>query len=387
MRVLGHDQVPEEKSLCYNSIMLKKIISAITLVLVAYIAYDAFSAPVEVDGQTMTMLAATFYAFQKLNIWVLMLLIPEQILMYYAAGQIYFAFLQARRKIKISQARLTRISLEINFVNHALPSGGVSGLAYLMWRLKSLNVTAGQVSFIHVLRYAICALANTIQTWFAIIVLLIAGCVVAGGGWSLWLAAFVALGIEGIIAVAWLIVRRQKNVDWFSEKATTTINKVARKLTRGRKRKFLKPEAVTNFFADLRKDYLSIKENRRILWKPAVWGAFYSFLELATYWIVGCALGHPEILPQIMVAEGVASVVGTVMVTPGGLGGYEGAMIAIMVATGVDLSVATVVVVVTRVCVLVGTIVSGWGFYQQALMSRKDKFGGGAKVDAGAAGL
>lgn len=85
-------------------------------------------------------------------------------------------------------------------------------------------------------------------------------------------------------------------------------------------------------------------------------------------------MGHPEILPQIMIAEGVASVVGTVMVTPGGVGGYEGAMIAIMVATGVNLSVATIVVVVTRVCVLVGTVVSGYGFYQQALMGRKDHF-------------
>lgn len=354
--------------------MFKKILSVITLALVAYIAYDAFSAPVEVDGQSMTMLAATFYSFQKLNIWILMLLIPEQIMMYYSAGQIYFAFLQESRKIKISHAKLTRVSLEINFVNHALPSGGVSGLAYLIWRLKALEVTAGQVSFIHVLRYAICALANTVQTWLAIIVLLVTGVVLADGGWALWLAALVALGIEGIIAVAWLIVRKQKNVDWFSAKATATINGIANKLTRGRERRFLKPAAVTNFFADLRHDYLSIRKNRRILWKPAAWGIFYSFLELATYWIVGCAMGHPEILPQVMVAEGVASVVGTVMVTPGGLGGYEGAMIAIMVATGVDLSVATVVVVVTRVCVLVGTIVSGWGFYQQTLMSRKDKF-------------
>ena len=56
------------------------------------------------------------------------------------------------------------------------------------------------------------------------------------------------------------------------------------------------------------------------------------------------------------------------------MGGYEAAMVAVMVATGVDLSTATITVVVTRVFVLVGTILSGYGFYQQALMSRKDKF-------------
>ena len=87
--------------------------------------------------------------------------------MYYAAGQIYFAFLRQRKGFTISTPKLTRISLEINFVNHAIPSGGVSGLAYLVWRLKEMRITAGQISFIHVLRYAICALANTLQTWMA----------------------------------------------------------------------------------------------------------------------------------------------------------------------------------------------------------------------------
>ena len=114
--------------------------------------------------------------------------------------------------------------------------------------------------------------------------------------------------------------------------------------------------------------------DKNILKKPIIWGFVFSFLELATYWVVGCALGHPEILPQIMIAEGVASVVGTVMVTPGGLGGYEGAFVAVLVATGVDLSIATIVVIVTRIVVLTLTIMSGLGFYQQALMSSDSRF-------------
>ena len=361
--------------------MLKRILSIITLALVGFIAYQAFTGEVELNGQTMPMWDALVYSFQHLNPWILLLLIPEQILMYYAAGQIYFAFLKQRKDFKVTQAKLTRISLEINFVNHALPSGGASGLAYLIWRLKDLNVTAGQISFIHVLRYAICALANTIQTFIAIIIVLVAGCVLPGKHWTLGLAALVALGIQFVILVVWLIVRKQKNIDWLSEKATKFVNGLVHKLTRGKKRKYLKENSVNKFFGDLREDYLGIKRNKRILWKPAVWGAFYSFLELATYWVVACSLGHPEILPQIMIAEGVASVVGTVMVTPGGLGGYEGAMVLIMVATGVEPSVAMITVIVTRICVLLGTIVSGWGFYQQALMSRDDKFKAKAKKD------
>ena len=354
--------------------MFKKILSVVTILLVALIAWKAFSGSVEIDGQTMTMLEATWYSLQRINVWVLLLIIPEQILMYYAAGQIYFAFLRQRKNFKISQARLTRISLEINFVNHALPSGGASGLGYLVWRLKDFNISAGQISFVHVLRYGICALGNALQTLIAIIVVLVAGCVLPDGYWVLWLAGLVAGGIIGLIIVAWLIVRKQKNIDWLAATSSKFINKIVRRLSRGKKRVFLREEQVNKFFADLREDYLHLKQNRRILWKPLLWGLFYSFLELATYWVVACALGHLEILPQIMIAEGIASVVGTVLVTPGGMGGYEGAFVYALVKTGVNLQAATITVVVTRIFVLVGTIVSGWGFYQHALMSRPDKF-------------
>ena len=127
--------------------------------------------------------------------------------MYYAAGQIYFAFLRQRKNFKISQAKLTRISLEINFVNHALPSGGASGLAYLIWRLKDFNISAGQISFIHILRYGICAIGNALQTLIAIIIVIATFQIVPGGWWAVILAACVAFGIIGLLVLAWLIAR------------------------------------------------------------------------------------------------------------------------------------------------------------------------------------
>ena len=389
--------------------MWKKIISVITIVLVIFVAYGVLTSASglevtdethviddgaveefwgaqkyskevdtdkdgEADTRELTFLGATLFAWQKMNVPVLLALIPEQALMYFAAGQIYFAVLKQRKSFKVSKAKLTRISLEINFVNHALPSGGASGLAYLIWRLKDLHVTAGQISFIHALRYGICAIANTVQTFIAIAIVMIAGCVQPNNYWALRLAAAIAVGIWVLLLVCWLIVRKQKNVDWLSTNATKFVNRVIRKLTRGKRRKVLNEDSVVRFFGDLRNDYLWIRRNRKILGGPIIWGAIFSFLELATYWVVGIAMGHPEILPQIMIAEGIASVVGTVVPTPGGLGGYEGAMVAVMAATGVDLSVSIIVVAVTRVCVLLGTILSGWGFYQAALMKREDKF-------------
>jgi len=354
--------------------MFKKILSVVTVVLVVVIGYAVFTEMVEVDGTMMTMAQATMYSLGQLDVWLLFLLIPEQILMYYCAGQIYFAFLRARQGIKVTQGNLTRVSLEINFVNHALPSAGVSGLGYLIWRLRSFKITPGQVSFIHILRYMISAVANIVQTWVALVVVLITGTVIAGGEWAVWVAAGMTVGMVTGLFVAWLIVRSQRAVEWFAEWASKIINRLVRWFTRGRKRVFLREESVNNYFSDLRGDYLAIKRNKGILKKPMMWGVGFAFLEVATYWIVAIAMGHPEILPQIMIAEGVASMVGVLMVTPGGVGGYEGVMIAMMVALGVDLSTATIVVIVTRMMVLLGTFISGWGFYQQALLSREDKF-------------
>ena len=362
--------------------MFKKILSAVTLILVVVIGYSTFSEVVTIDGREMTMFQATVDAFRELNIWVLLLLIPEQFMMYFAAGQMYFSFLKQRRKMKVSNLKLTRISLEINFVNHTMPSGGMSGLAYLIWRLRELEVSAGQVSFIHGLRYAICAVGNAVQTMIAIIVVLIAGCVRPGNGWYLWLAGGIAAGIQLLIIAAVLVLRKQKNVDFLKNKLASLADRWQRRKSQNRannpekpakKRSFTR-ENVERFFTDMRSDYLALMRDKNILKKPIIWGFVFSFLELATYWVVGCALGHPEILPQIMIAEGVASVVGTVMVTPGGLGGYEGAFVAVLVATGVDLSIATIVVIVTRIVVLTLTIMSGLGFYQQALMSSDSRF-------------
>ena len=68
-----------------------------------------------------------------------------------------------------------------------------------------------------------------------------------------------------------------------------------------------------------------------------------------------------------MIGVALASVVGSVMPTPGGVGGYEGVMILVMSALGMEVGLSTAIVVTTRVIILVGTIASGYGFYQHAI--------------------
>lgn len=337
--------------------MFRKILSVVTLALVALVVWGARAEIFE----AINYLANT-------NLWFIVALIPEQLFMYYCAGQMFFSYMSAKKNAqKISRWNLMRVSFELNFVNHAIPSGGISGLGYITWRLKNFGASAGQVSFMYLLRYIITVCANQFQTIIAIIVLLVAGNLSTGARWIVWVTAAVCVGIILLVVAAIIIASSRKRVEWFSRVVTNGLNKLVRALTLGHKEKTLQFRAVNKYFIDLHEALLEARANKRILIRPIIWGIIYSFFEVATYWLVGMSMGHPEILPQIMVGEAIGSVLGAVLVTPGGVGGYEGAMIFIMSALGVDLGLATAVVVTTRVVVLVGTIVSGYGFYQHAI--------------------
>ena len=376
--------------------MFKKILSIVTLLLVGVVVYGARNEIVSAfqcifGGQCMD--GSHF----SINFWIVLLLIPEQLFMYYSAGKIFFSYMAGKAKSqknitrisagkstksekndidadadvkafeKLTTWQLARISFELNFVNHAIPSGGVSGLGYITWRLKNFGATAGQVSFMYILRYVITILANQTQTILAIIFLLVTNNVPSNAIWMVGAVAAMSVGvILGIILVI-VIVSNRKLIDFAAKKLAALINGAVRIFTFGKKKQVIETKKVQKYFLDLHEDFLTAKRDKKILVGPVLWGFLYNFLEIATYEIVAIAIGHPEIFPQIMVAEALGSVVGAVLPTPGGVGGYEGSMVAVMTVLGSDLAVASTTVLVTRMIVLLNTIVSGYGFYQNAI--------------------
>ena len=358
--------------------MFKKILSLITLALVAFVVWGAWD---QITAATSCIFGGPCIEGGEfsINLFIVCLLIPEQLFMYYCAGKIFFAYMAGKQRIaeqmnkgaketkKISTWELARISFELNFVNHAIPSGGVSGLGYITWRLKNYGATAGQVSFMYILRYLITILANQTQTIFAIIFLIITSSVPANAYWMIWLVGAMSVGIIAAIAILITIVSSRKMIRWAAKELTAFANWLVKTITFGKKKQVLELEKVNKYFMDLHEDFLTAKKDKKLLVKHIIWGFLYNFLEIATYEIVALSLGHGEIFPQIMVAEALGSLVGAVLPTPGGVGGYEGSMITVMCILGTNLAVASTVVIVTRVIVLLNTIVSGYGFYQNAI--------------------
>lgn len=355
--------------------MFRKILSVVTLVLVGFVVWQAWPQVTETVGCVTGGVCPEGGEF-SINLLIVLLLIPEQLFMYFTAGQIFFSYMKAKKTTKsIKPWQLARISFELNFVNHAVPSGGVSGLGYIAWRLHEFGATAGQVSFMYLLRYIITIIANQTQTIFAIIVLLLCNAVPSDAMWMVGLVGIMSVGIIAGIALGIAIASKRKLIDWFSLQSSRFINFLVKKITFGHKENVLPYQKVHKFFLDLHEDLLAAKKDKKILVRPILWGVLYNFLEIATYEIVAISMGHPEIFPQIMVAEALASVIGAIVPLPGGVGGYEGSMIYIITKLGTPLSVASTVVIVTRVIVLMNTIVSGYGFYQNAIskIGKKDR--------------
>jgi uncharacterized protein (TIRG00374 family) len=85
---------------------------------------------------------------------------------------------------------------------------------------------------------------------------------------------------------------------------------------------------------------------------------------MITFWALGVSIDPAPVL----IAYGVAAMAGFFVITPGGAGAYEAIMVAFLAVAGVKQGVAIAGIVLTRVILLLGTIILGYVFYQLALV-------------------
>ncbi len=302
----------------------------------------------------------------SVNLWILLLLVPAQILVYYAGGEMIFSYLRDKGRMKeVKRRELVEVALEGNFVNHVLPSGGVSGVSYLSWRLNHLGVPAGRATMAQVVRHAMGYMAYMSLLVVAILVVTVDGNI---NRWII-LTSAVLIGImSSAIVAAIFLLSSKRRIDRFSEWFTKWANKTVKKVTFGRKSKILAEEKVYAFFDDMHKDFLELRHDTKLLIKPYLWGIVFMATDAGLFAITFLAMGEPINPAPILIAYGVASMAGFFVLTPGGAGAYEAIMVAFLAIAGVASGVAIAGIVLTRVIVLLGTIGFGYIFYQRALI-------------------
>ncbi len=333
---------------------VKSIISWVTLALVALILF-----------LSRHELLKALELMETVNPLVLLLLVPLMLFTFYAAGEIMFTYLSAKGGIKPTKwYERARMALELNFVNHTLPSGGVSGISYMTWRLGKLGVSPGRAASAQVVRYVAGFIASAILIAISVVAVTLDGNI--NRGIILVSSAIVTFMIFSTIALIYLVSSR-KRMERFADWSSKGINKVTRKMTRGKKRVLVREKKIFEFFEDIHDDYLELRRDYRVLVYPVLWATAFTAADALLFWITFTALGTPVNPAPLLIAYVLASVAGFIVVTPGGAGAYEAIMVAFLATAGIASGAAIAGIVLTRVIILIVTIAFGYLFYQNAL--------------------
>ncbi len=341
-----------------SKLSFRTILSVLTLFLVAFVVYKNWPDVLE-----------TLDHLHEANWLILLLLIPEQIVMYFALGQIFFSYLEGKREIrKVSKAKMLRISTELNFVNHVVPAGGVGGLAFITYRFHPFNVSAGQSSFLYIFRYVITTMINYFQAFIAMLALFMVGGIPNGAEWIMLVAVLMNFGVFLFLTMVVFVASSKKRIEFCSKVVTGVVNRVVRFVTFGKVKYVLGYAKINHYLIDIHESVLIARKDKKRLVRPTFWGFIYSFFEVATYWIVAISLGRPELLAVIMVGEAIGSVFDGIV--PYGL--YELGMAGVMITLGVDFPTATIITVMTRVFTLALTIVTGIVPYYKTIRGKHE---------------
>lgn len=337
-----------------ESMSIKRIISWVTLALVALVLF--FS---------RHELAKAWALLETVNVFILVLIVPLLLFSFYAAAEIMFSYLRAKGSIeKTHWTTRARMALEWNFVNHTLPSGGVSGISYMTWRLGKLGVSAGRATSAQMVRYVAGFIATAILIPFCVLLVTIDGSI---NRWIILVSSTIVMvmfvAIVGMIYLVSSSVRMERFARW----ATRVVNAGVRKLTRGKKRVIIRENTILEFFKEVHDDYNELQRDRRVLIKPVMWGIVFTILDAMIFAVTFWALGTPVNPAPLLIAYTLASVAGFIVVTPGGAGAYEAIMVAFLAVAGVSSGTAIAGILLSRVIILLVTIAGGYLFYQQAL--------------------
>ncbi len=330
-------------------------VTLITLILLGLVVYFAWP-----------QISEAFGLLGKINLWILALLIPVQFFSYYAIGAMIFSYLRSKGNLKTtSHWEMTRMALELNFVNHIIPSGGAAGFSYLGWVLGRHGVRAGRATMAQIVRFALAFISFVLILIVAVIALAFDNQI---NRTIIAISFILVLATLGGTASAIYIIGSKRRLIGFSKWISRTINMFVSRLTKGKKQQIVKLETIEGFFEELHQDYLEIRHDKKILIRPLIWAVFVNLADVLLLVITFLALGawvNPAIL---FVAFGVASIASVVSVTPGGTGVYEAIMIAFLASAGVPADIAIAGTLVARVTILMGTVIFGYLFYQLTIL-------------------
>lgn len=312
-------------------------------------------------------LGETFRSLARVNAWALLLLIPIEFLNYHSQTRLY-QHLFGIVGNKLGYKYLFRTSLELNFVNHVFPSGGVTGLSYFSLRMRDgQKLTSGKATLIHVMKIMLTFLSFEVLVVFGLLSLSIMGSV---SNITVMVAAVLStLLLVGTVAFVY-IVGSQSRINNFFTGLTKALNRIIQ-IVRPRHPETINISRARSLFDDFHQNYKEIKGNWRELRKPFWYALLANITEVAAIYAVYIAFGEFVNIGAVIMAYAVANFAGLVSVLPGGVGIYEALMTAVLVSAGVPAAVSLPVTVMYRVLNTIIQLPPGYYYYHKTLRGEK----------------
>lgn len=329
---------------------VKLIINIFTLVALAVLLY--FSWPQIVNG--LKEIGGAKWE-------VIFLMIPMQLLNYYAVAELYRTYLKQSGDI-MGKWTMFKVALELNFVNHVFPSGGVAGFSYLSLRLRHYGIPVSRTTLAQAMRFAL--------TFISFLILLFIGLFfLSFGNSNSGIALYIGLSIAFITLFGTLvgifIVSDEKRIKAFTAFLPKLANSVLTPFTK--RKNTINIAKIEHTFEDLHKDYKLVAKDWRKLKVPFFWALVINATEIATAYLAYIALGHLVNPGAVILAYAVASFAGLIAILPGGIGVYEALMTATLTSAGVPKALALSATLVYRIFTIIVFLPLGFIFYQMAL--------------------
>lgn len=329
-----------------------------------YLTIGAFVALIALVYKLRAQIVDVLNNLKHIHSAILLLIIPFQIVNYHAYAELYKSLFATFGK-QVKYWPMYRLTLELNFVNQILPSGGVSGISYFGLRAKAFGISA-----------PVATLTQFIKMMFlylSFLPLLILGLFfLAVKGHANNLVIMVATLIITLVIVSTLlviyIIGSRSRINTFLTLLTKIINGVIHAM-RPRHPETINIIRAQKAFDELHDNYQIFKKDLANLKKPFLYTTAANATEIATLYSVYLAFGHPVNLGAVILAYAVANFAGLVSVLPAGIGIYEGLMTAVLVATGIPAQLSIPVTLTYRVIALFIQLTPGFIFYQKALHS------------------
>lgn len=304
-----------------------------------------------------------FREIENLKLWALFLMIPIQLLSYYALAKFYKNFFDKQGE-RISLSELYKVSLELNFVNHVFPSGGVSGFSYLSLRLKQQGVSTAKSTLAQILRFALTFVSFLVLLLLALTALSFSR---SAGGFVILVCSGIIFGTIFGTAVGVFIISKTSRIKAFVSWLPKAVNYIAKLFKRDKQKSLIDIDKVEKTLEDLHENYLVLRQNMPLVKTLFKWALLANIAEVLTVYMVYIAFDSLINPGALIIAYAVANFAGLIAVLPGGVGIYEGLMTAMLAGAGVPKALALSATVIYRVLAMLLFLPVGYYFYHQAL--------------------